>query len=63
MGRSGQPGQTRVRLVNPEILGSLEHVGRAPSLSARPDHGDYSSGIGALVGATGVGAKTGEAGS
>ena len=29
-----------IRLVNPAILGSLEHVGRAPSLSARPDHGD-----------------------
>ena len=36
--------------MNPEILGSLEHVGRAPSLSACLDHGDYSSGIGALVG-------------
>lgn len=33
-------GADEVRLVNPEILGSLEHVGRAPSLSARPDHRD-----------------------
>ena len=40
MGRGGQPGQMGVRLVNPEILGSLEHAGRAPSLSAHPDHGD-----------------------